>query len=187
VIDMILTNTLQDAEASYHAIYEKHGGVMRFLKELDQPIPEVLRITTAFVLNTDLVRTFSRDPIDVVRISMLLELVKREGVKIEEAGVAFAAGNSLARLVRRFSQSPDNLALLQRADVLAVLLEMLPFPVNYWESQNIYYQLLQDELPARAAKRDETSIIWTKLFISLGEKLRVSVPEAQPVELPVAS
>jgi hypothetical protein len=64
---------------------------------------------------------------------------------------------------------------------------MLPFPVNYWESQNIYYQLLQDELPARAAKRDETSIIWTKLFISLGEKLRVSVPEAQPVELPVAS
>jgi alpha-amylase/alpha-mannosidase (GH57 family) len=187
IIDMILTNTLQDAEASYHAIYEKHGGLMRFLKELDQPIPEVLRITTAFVLNTDLVRTFSHDPVDVVRISMLLELVKREGVKIDEAGVGFAAGNSLARLIRRFSNAPGNLELLQRADILAALLEMLPFPVNYWEAQNIYYQLLQNELPAVARNRDEISMVWIKLFVSLGEKLRVSVPEIQPAELPVAS
>ena len=186
IIDMILTNTLQDAEASYHAIYEKHGGLMRFLKELDQPIPEVLRITTAFVLNTDLVRTFSRDPVDVVRISMLLELVKREGVRIDDAGVGFAAGNSLARLMRRFSSAPGNLELLQRADILAALLEMLPFPVNYWEAQNIYYQLLQDELPARARNRDEISMVWVKFFVSLGEKLRVSVPEIQPAELPIA-
>ncbi len=186
IIDMILTNTLQDAEASYHAIYEKHGGLMRFLKELDQPIPEVLRITTAFVLNTDLVRTFSRDPVDVVRISMLLELVKREGVRIDDAGVGFAAGNSLARLMRRFSRAPGNLELLQRADILAALLEMLPFPVNYWEAQNIYYQLLQDELPARARNRDEISMVWVKFFVSLGEKLRVSVPEIQPAELPIA-
>ncbi len=33
IIDMILANTLQDAEASYHSIYEKHGALMRFLKE----------------------------------------------------------------------------------------------------------------------------------------------------------
>ena len=68
---------------------------MRFLKEMDQPDPEVLRITTAFVLNSDLVRTFSADPVDAVRISMLLELVKREGVKIDEASVGFAAGTAL--------------------------------------------------------------------------------------------
>ncbi len=187
IIDMILSNTLQDAEASYHLIYEKHGALMRFLKEMDQPIPEVLRITTAFVLNTDLVRTFSRDPVDSVRISMLLELVKREDVKMDEAMVAFAAGNSLARLMRRLANTPDNLELLQRADVLAALLQMLPFPVNYWESQNIYYQLLQDELPARARNQDEISMAWVKRFVSLGEKLRVSVPEIQPAELPVAS
>src|SRR6266852_948701 len=165
IIDMILSNTLQDAEASYHLIYEKHGALMRFLKEMDQPIPEVLRITTAFVLNTDLVRTFSRDPVDSVRISMLLELVKREDVKMDEAMVAFAAGNSLARLMRRLANTPDNLELLQRADVLAALLQMLPFPVNYWESQNIYYQLLQDELPPRARNQDEISMAWVKRFV----------------------
>jgi alpha-amylase/alpha-mannosidase (GH57 family) len=187
IIDMILTNTLQDAEASYHSIYEKHGGLMRFLKELDQPIPEVLRITTAFVLNTDLVRTFEGNPVDAVRISMLLELVKREGVKIDEASVGFAASRSLARLMRRFANAPSNTELLHRADVLAALLQMLPFPVNYWEAQNIYYELVQDQLPARAQNQDEISHVWMRRFVALGDKLRVSVPEIQPIELPLAS
>ena len=186
IIDMILANTLQDAEASYHSIYEKHGALMRFLKEMDQPIPEVLRITTAFVLNSDLVRTFSGDPVDAVRISMLLELVKREGVKIDEASVGFAASNSLARLMRQFSKAPANLELLHRADVLVALLQMLPFPVNYWESQNIYYQMLQNELPSRLSNEDEISVAWVKRFVALGEKLRVSVPVIEPAELPVA-
>ncbi len=64
---------------------------------------------------------------------MLLELVKREGVNIDEASVGFAAGNSLARLMRQLSKAPANLELLHRADVLVALLQMLPFPVNYWE------------------------------------------------------
>ena len=186
IIDMILANTLQDAEASYHSIYEKHGALMRFLKEMDQPIPEVLRITTAFVLNSDLVRTFSADPVDAVRISMLLELVKREGVNIDEASVGFAAGNSLTRLMRQLSKAPANLELLHRADVLVALLQMLPFPVNYWESQNIYYQMLQNELPSRLNNEDEISVAWVKRFVALGEKLRVSVPVMEPAELPVA-
>jgi hypothetical protein len=186
IIDMILANTLQDAETSYHLIYEKHGALMRFLKEMDQPIPEILRITTAFVLNSDLVRTFSADPVDAVRISMLLELVKREGVKIDEASVGFAAGNSLARLMRQLSKTPANLELLHRADVLVALLQMLPFPVNYWESQNIYYQMLQNELPSRLSNEDEISVAWVKRFVALGEKLRVSVPVMEPAELPVA-
>jgi len=186
IIDMILANTLQDAEASYHSIYEKHGALMRFLKEMDQPIPEVLRITTAFVLNSDLVRTFSGDPVDAVRISMLLELVKREGVKIDEASVGFAGSNSLSRLMRQLSKAPANLELLHRADVLVALLQMLPFPVNYWESQNIYYQMLQNELPSRLSNEDEISVAWVKRFVALGEKLRVSVPVMEPAELPVA-
>ena len=89
--------------------------------------------------------------------------------------------------MRRFASAPANLELLQRADVLAALLEMLPFPVNYWEAQNIYYELLRDELPARARNQDEISSAWLKRFVSLGERLRVSVPVVEPAELPIAS
>ena len=68
---------------------------MRFLKEMGQPVPDVLRFTAEFVLNSDLKHTFETDPVDFVRIAMLMEMVKREGVKVDEAGVRYAAGNSL--------------------------------------------------------------------------------------------
>jgi hypothetical protein len=118
---------------------------------------------------------------------MLLELIKREGVAIDEPSVGFAASNSLAHLMRRFAKSPSNLELLRRADILVSLLQMLPFPVNYWEAQNIYYQMLQNELPKRANNQDEISLAWMEGFVILGEKLRVSVPVIEPAELPVAS
>ena len=88
--------------------------------------------------------------------------------------------------MRQLSKAPANPELLHRADVLVALIQMLPFPVNYWESQNIYYQMLQNELPSRLNNEDEISVAWVKRFVALGEKLRVSVPEMEPAELPVA-
>ena len=67
ILDIVLSRTLQDAEASYHKIYEKHGSLLRFLKEMGQPVPDVLRFTAEFVLNSDLKRTFENDPVDFVR------------------------------------------------------------------------------------------------------------------------
>ncbi|HET6936091.1 MAG TPA: DUF3536 domain-containing protein [Candidatus Angelobacter sp.] len=188
IIDIILSQSLQDAEASYHTIYEKHGPLLRFLKEMEQPIPEVLRITAEFILNTDLRRTFEADPVDVVRISMLLELLKREGVKLDAEGVAFAAGNALTRMMRRLQENPRDLQLLARADVLVSIAEMLPSPVSLWEAQNIYYSLLQKELAGIHRKHDAATRAWAERFLALGEKLQVAVPALEPqVELQMAS
>ncbi|HSM85499.1 MAG TPA: DUF3536 domain-containing protein, partial [Candidatus Limnocylindrales bacterium] len=177
IIDLILTRTLQDAESGYHKIYEKHGPLLRFLKEMDQPVPEVLRITAAFVLNSDLLRTFRTDPVDVVRISMLLELVKREGVQLDGPGIAYAAGASVARLMRQLQKDLANIELLQHANILVTLVRSLPFPVSYWEAQNIYYSLLQNDFPRMQKRHDENS--WPERFLSLGEKLQVSVPSPE--------
>jgi alpha-amylase/alpha-mannosidase (GH57 family) len=71
IIDLILTQTLQDADASFHSVYDKHGPLLRFLKEMNQPVPEVLKATAAFVLNSDLRHTLEKDPVDAVRLAML--------------------------------------------------------------------------------------------------------------------
>jgi alpha-amylase/alpha-mannosidase (GH57 family) len=188
IIDIILTETLQDAEAGYHRIYQKHGPLLRFLKEMDQPIPDVLRITAQFVLNSDLVRTFQSDPVDSVRLSMLLELVKREGVQIEEAGVGFAAGNAVTRLLKKLAKDPQNGELLQHANLLVSIVQMLPFKVSYWDAQNIYYSLLQTDYPVMARRSDAASRHWVENFAALGEKLQVSVPPVSArAELRMAS
>lgn len=188
IIDIILTETLQDARDSYHHVYQKHGPLLRFLKDMDQPIPDVLRITAQFVLNSDLIRTLSSDPVDSVRISMLLELVKREGVQLEEAGVAYQASNALTRLMKNLERDPQNLESLQRANVLLAIIETLPFKVNYWDAQNIYYSLLKSEYPFMTRRQDTASKRWAEQFAALGEKLQVSVPPSgTSAELRMAS
>src|SRR5437764_1266503 len=78
---------------------------------------------------------------------------------------SFAAGNNLARLMRRIQEKPQDPELLERADVLVTLLQMFPFQVNYWEAQNIFYALLRDVYPSMSQRADAISRAWTARFL----------------------
>jgi len=188
ILHIILSRTLQDAEASYHTIYEKHGALLRLLKEMGQPVPPVLRLTAEFVLNTDLKHTLETDPVDFVRVAMLMEMVKREGVKIDEAGVGYAAANSLTRIMRTLQNKPHDRELLERANVLITLFDTLPFPVNYWHAQNIYYSIMNAELGRVSSQPNAETRGWAERFVALGEKLKISVPAIEhEAEMQMAS
>jgi alpha-amylase/alpha-mannosidase (GH57 family) len=188
ILDLILSQTLRDAEENYREIYRRHGPLLHFLKEMNQPMPKILRTTAEFVLNTDLRRTLQSDPVDAVRAAMLMELVKREGIRLDEAGLAFAARNSLNKMMRKLQQEPHNIQLLDQLNVFVAMLQMLRFQIDYWEAQNIYYAMLKRQYAAVAKKTDSESRLWAEKFLSLGEKLQVSIPlpEPQP-ELQMAS
>ena len=188
ILDIILSQTLQDAEDSYHSIYQKHGPLLRLLKEMGQPVPSVLRITAEFVLNRDLRHTFDTDPVDSVRLAMVLELFKREGVVIEEAGIGYAASNAITRLMRRLERNSMNRELLEQAYVLVTIMQMLPLKVDYWDAQNIFYAMLKRDFPRNAREQAAVSRQWAEQFIALGEKLEVSVPElSSQAEMKLAS
>jgi hypothetical protein len=186
ILDMVLSRTLQDAEAAYHEIYEKHGSLLRFLKEMNQPVPDVLRFTAEFVLNNDLKHTFENDPVDFVRIAMLMEMVKREGIRLDEAGIGFAASNSLTRLLQRLQGKPRDMETLERANVLTSLVPMTPFPVDWWRAQNLYYAIFRNNFSEIASRQDSDSRDWQERFLALGEKLKISVPKYEPAELQLA-
>ncbi|HET9363642.1 MAG TPA: DUF3536 domain-containing protein, partial [Candidatus Angelobacter sp.] len=180
ILDIILSRTLLDAENSYQAIYEKHGALLRFIREMGQPLPEILRITVEFLLNNDLKHTLDADPVDFVRIAMLMEMVKREGVQLDQAGVGYAASNSLTRLLVRLREKPQDIETLERANVLTSLFATIAVSVNYWNAQNIYYSILNTVFPSLAEKHDADSQAWRERFFSLGEKLQISVPAFTP-------
>ena len=188
ILELLLSKTLQEAEGSYREVYRHHGPLLRFLKEMNQPVPEVLRITAEFVLNNDIRRTLEADPVDSPRLAMLMELVKSEGVLLEETGLNFAASKALTRLMVRLAQEPGNAELVQHANVLIALLQMFPFSLNLWQAQNLYYSMLQKNLPLIEKGGDGVSPVWIEHFLELGKQLRVKVPcVGQRAEVPIAS
>jgi len=82
--------------------------------------------------------------------------------------------------MQQLRQEPHKRALLENANVLAGLFRLFPFPVNFWQAQNIFYSLLNSVYPVFAGQSDAGSHAWVECFLSLGEKLMVAVPVYEP-------
>ena len=58
-------------------------------------------------------------------------------------------------------------------------MQRLPFRLNLWKIQNIYYKMLETvhpEFRTKAEQGEEAARAWVDRFVALGEKLRVRVP-----------
>ncbi len=170
VVSSLLSSTMDEVEASYRLIYERHAPLMGFLGGMGAPLPKMLHFTAEFVLNTSLRSAFNADDLNVERIKTLIKTAEREKIQWDSAWLAYS-------LARRFSKMADDLALkpseilLHRFNLAVDLVRMLPFEVDLARVQNVYYQLQQNVYPVFAQQNDAAAIRWIVEFTALGEKL----------------
>ncbi|MDH7578286.1 MAG: hypothetical protein QHH75_10825 [Bacillota bacterium] len=80
------------------------------------------------------------------------------------------------RTAERLRTRPEEFSLLEKLEKATGLARAVPFEVDLWKAQNIYYRLLQEvypELRRRAEKGEEDARAWISRFNSLGENLQV--------------
>ena len=178
ILDRILESTLHEAETAYRDLYRNHAPLMRFMADLGLPLPEAFKTTAEYVLNTDLLRTLSREPLDLDRLTELLEEVQSAKVKLDSKGLAYAFQRTLERLARQFAADPSNGELLATLQATATTARSLQFEIDVWQVQNIYFALLEQYYAIyteRAAQGDAEAVAWTQKFEKLGEQLGVYV------------
>ncbi len=186
VLSEIMQHVLAEAASSYRHVYELHAPLMRFLGELNMPLPNVLRVTAEFVLNTSLRNALDEDPVDIERVRSLLDAAKREGVSFDAAGIGFALKNRLAQMSNELRDHPTDLRDLQRMAELVQIARTLPFDVDLWKPQNNYYELVRTVLPLTLGQSDDYSREWITSFRKLGDALNVSA-EVPQLQVPVAA
>lgn len=186
ILDEVMQSVLADAANSYRHVYELHAPLMRFLGELHMPLPNVLRLTAEFVINTSLREALAEDPVEVERVRALLDAARRESVSFDAAGLGFTLKNRLAEMSDVLLEHPADLRELQRMCQIVQLARALPFEVDLWKPQNNYYQTLRTVLPSTLAQSDPYSREWVATFRTLGDALNVSV-EVPQTQLPVAA
>ncbi len=177
VLEQILTSSLGEAEALYRQIYERRAPMMRFLTNLQIPLPKVFAAAAELVLNGYLSRALAQEDVDAERVNTLLETAKLEGVAIDAATLEFAYRHNLERMAERFLADPT-VDLVRLLDSAAALLGALPFGVDLWKIQNACYRLLENVYPnmCREVERgDATAQAWVNSFRSLTKKLSIKV------------
>ena len=180
ILDKILESTLNEAEAAYRELYRHHAPLMRFMSDLRLPLPEAFKTTAEYVLNTDLRRTLTREPIDMERVRDLLEEVEAAKVELDAKGVGYAIERSLERSARQLAENPEDQTLLETLEALATTARSLSFDIDVWQVQNIYFDLVKQTYPrfrVLAAVGDERASEWVKSFSRLGDQLAVSVDQ----------
>lgn len=178
VFNLILESTTAEAETTYRQLYEHHAPLMHFLSTLNVPLPKVFHAAAEIVLNTDLRRSFQEEVSDRDHIYALLQDARMWRVELDTSGLGHTLKQTIDRLAGEFRVQPAGIPLLQRLETMVNLARALPFEVDLWEVQNIYYELLQWAYPALRDKRDRGNHgpqEWVSHFVALGESLGIVV------------
>jgi hypothetical protein len=66
------------------------------------------------------------------------------------------------------------------------VLKELPFAVNLWKVENLYYQMSRTSYPELLG-RTSVPAEWFDNFLKLGSRLRIRVEAAPPMQLAIAT
>jgi alpha-amylase/alpha-mannosidase (GH57 family) len=168
IVQLILNSTLSDIENSLTTIYKDHASLLHFLSQAGLPKPPALTLAAGFAINAGLRRALEADPIDQPQLRSFLSLAKADQVALETATLSYLADQRMKRAMIELQMSSGSLEMLERALVLGRLLVELPFELNLWQAQNIWYEILRTAGYALTALAAEDRPRWDKNFSDLG-------------------
>ena len=173
IVQLILNSTLWDIENSLTTIYEDHASLLHFLAKAGLPKPPALTLAAGFAINAGLRRALEADPIDQALLRSFLQLAKADQVALETPTLSYIADQRMKRVMVELQLSSGSLEMLDRALTLARILLELPFELNLWQAQNIWYEILRTSDYALTALADDDRARWDKDFSELGGCLSI--------------
>ena len=173
IVELILNSTLWDIENSLTTIYQDHASLLHYLSQAGLPKPPALALAAGFAINAGLRRALEGDPIDLAQLRSFLSLAKADQVPLEAATLSYIADQRMKRAMVELQMSSGSLEMLDRALVLARTLTELPFDLNLWQAQNIWYEILRTSGYALTALPAEERPRWEKDFNELGACLTI--------------
>ncbi|WP_263350631.1 DUF3536 domain-containing protein [Acidicapsa acidisoli] len=168
IIQVILNSTLADIEVSLKNIYEDHASLLHYLAQTGLPKPPALALAAGFAVNAGLRRALEADPIDLSLVRSFLNMAKSDEVPLDTPTLTYVADLRMKRAMLELTMSSGNLEILDRALNLARTLTELPFELNLWQAQNIWYEILRSSTYSLTAHDPEDRPRWDRDFRELG-------------------
>ncbi len=178
VVGRILQTTLEEVEQTFRQIYDGRYALMQFLHSLRMPLPRVLAVTVAFVLNREIRSVLEAPHRSLEDLEALVEEVQRWEVDLDRTTLSYLASRRLERTMEQMAARPEDLSVIEEAQRALDLFRRLSLDLDLWRAQNIYFDLARRIRPVvreRADRGDPQARRWLEGFDRLGEALRVRV------------
>jgi len=173
IVRLILDSTLADIESTLTAIYQDHASLLHYLSQAGLPKPPALTLSAKFAINVGLRRALESDPIDQAQLRSYLSLAKADQVSLDTATLSYIADQRMKEAMIELRMSSGSLEILDRVLELARTLMEMPFELNLWQAQNIWYEVLRTADYAHSALTEEQRARWNRDFKDLGYCLSI--------------
>jgi hypothetical protein len=172
-VQIILNSTLWDIENSLTTIYEDHASLLHYLSQAGLPKPPALTLAAGFAINAGVRRALGAEPIDQAQLRSFLSLAKADQIPLETPVLSYLADQRMKRLMIELLMSSGTQEILERALALARIVVELPFELNLWQAQNIWYEILRASPNGLIALTKDNRPRWEKSFNELGACLSI--------------
>jgi alpha-amylase/alpha-mannosidase (GH57 family) len=179
ILHLVLEETLNDADGIYNELFENHAPLMRFLTSLQIPIPRALQVAADLAVNGKLRQAFTANPLDIDHIQGLLEQTTSAKIALDTETLEFTLRRTIEHMAGDFYTDPIMVSKLDALLNAVTLARSLPFGVDLWKSQNIYYELLETVYPKISVPAEqgvEVDVTWREKFRKLGHALKIFLP-----------
>ncbi|MGB6688158.1 MAG: DUF3536 domain-containing protein [Terracidiphilus sp.] len=173
IVKLILNSTLWDIETSLTTIYQDHANLLHYLAQNALPKPPALALAAGFAINAGLRRALEADPIDEAQLRSFLQLARADNVPVETAMLSYMADQRMKRAMLELLMSSESFEILDRALAMARTLDELPFDLNLWQAQNIWYEIHRAASDTLGSFISQDRIRWEKCFNELGACLSI--------------
>ncbi|MFA5308880.1 MAG: DUF3536 domain-containing protein [Dehalococcoidales bacterium] len=178
VLDYILQSTMTDIERAYRQLYENHYSPMRFLSELGGPVPRAFHSAAELIINIDLHRAVNGGAVDVESVRSLIDTAGKWQIIVDGEGIGYDLKLTLEKMMAALAAAPADTDRLKKLGEAITLARGLPFPVDLWKVQNLYWEMLGKDyavLQLKAGRGDAAARQWVKAFAGLGNDLSLRV------------
>ncbi|TVM00088.1 MAG: glycoside hydrolase [Candidatus Brocadia sp. WS118] len=182
IVNQVISSTVEEFEETYRHMYENNRILMGFLQETGMPIPRVFHTAAEFTLNQDLKKACEEEK-DSSRIQSILLDIKKWNIPVDASDHEFAIRHRIETLMDELRKNPAGLSLLQRIERKLQLFSALPFEINLWHVQNVYYDMAKTtykEFLIKAKAGDTDAAHWIETFRQIGHRLSFNIAAALP-------
>jgi alpha-amylase/alpha-mannosidase (GH57 family) len=176
-----IEGSLQELDRLYRDLYGRNRFLMQMLKDYDVPVPAVFVSTAAYALHSELKRVIQDEFFNAEKAAGIYSDMKEWGIEPNQVELEFILRSKFHELFLNLEKDPS-IDYIRHIEGLLKFTAMLPFPVNLWEAQNIYFGMAGKTYPeflkkASLKKGGEEAREWVQAFKELGDALYFNTEE----------
>jgi hypothetical protein len=178
ILNLIIAGTLQEFEDKFITLYENNRSLMGFLRETGMPVPHHFITTAKTALNLKLQKMFTSGTVDAGRLGEDINEIKNWNVGIDNVAFEFIIRRRLEGAMAALREEPENAQHLTEVIHLVEAVALLPVVVNLWQTQNLYWNMLQSRASDLRSSAEGTieRRSWSEAVRNLGQLLFFNVP-----------